>query len=544
VNRIVSSWLRFVVLAALGGAGVSWSACVTTEEGRRGPPDPRAALANMPSPQAPPLEVVSLPSSTSPLIDLRVVFRTGSADDPPGREGLTMLSARLMREATVDLDAQALATALFPMAAELSVQVDKDATVFVGRVHKDHAAVFVPLFLDVMLRPRLESGDFQRLKSEQRSALAARLRNGADEQLQREALEAALYDPAVVLQAAAGPEATTGHPYRHTPAGTVQGLDATTLDDVRAHIARVFTADRVVVGVGGAVTEGLVQTIRRAFSGLPSSSPVRATPVVPTRGPGAKLLVVEKPAAATAISVGFALPELSRQHPDYAALKLAETWWGEHRNLIGHLFHSMRETRGLNYGDYAYVEHFVQDGWSSLEQLNIPRRTQYFSMWIRPVQHDNRAFALRMAAWELEKFARAGIPNDEEFARVQAFVRGYWRSKEQEPMRRLGYALDQKLTQMPFDRAELRDRVARLTRAEVNAAIARHLRTSQITYVVVTDHAADLVKLLVEKLPSPARYAAPMSQVVQQEDAEIVAFDLGLDADDVTVVPSAALFER
>ncbi|MBM4283135.1 MAG: insulinase family protein, partial [Deltaproteobacteria bacterium] len=495
-------------------------------------------------PSSPAIKVVSTLSSTSPIVDVRVVFRAGSADDPAGREGLTRLSARLMAEATVDHDAAALAAALFPLAAELSVQVDKDATVFVGRVHKDHVAAFVPLFLDVLLRPRLDAGDFARLKDDARAEIMSTLRTGADEALQREALEAALYDPAVVLGDAAGPQATTGHPYRHTPTGTVQGLDAITLDDLRAHIGRVFTADRVVLGMGGAATAATTAALTAALQRLPATSPARAVPVLPARAGGAKLLVVQKPTGSTAISLGFALPTLSRSHPDYAALKLAETWFGEHRNLIGHLFHSMREVRGLNYGDYAYVEHFVQDGWSTLEQLNIPRRTQYFSLWIRPVQHDNKGFALRMAAWELQKFAAAGIPDDDSFRRVQSFVSGYWRSKEQEPMRRLGYAIDEALTGMPFDRAGLRHRVATLTRAEVNAAIARHLSTADLTYVVVTDSADALVDALVGDKPTPATYASPMSAAVQKEDAEIVAFDLGLTPKDVVVVPSSALFER
>mgnify|MGYP001569089412 FL=1 len=137
----------------------------------------------------------------------------------------------------------------------------------------------------------------------------------------------------------------------------------------------------------------MVAKLKRALEALPFSSGERA-PAPPPASPDANvLLIVDKPSAGTAISLGFPLADLSRTHPDYAALKLAETWFGEHRNLIGHLFDSMREKRGLNYGDYAYVEHFAQEGWSTYEQLNIPRRTQYFSIWNRPVQHNNRMFA-------------------------------------------------------------------------------------------------------------------------------------------------------
>ena len=516
-----------VVVAAVVGA------CVSTQQVTEGGPDPRAGLPPLhdPKKKASPaaLRSVLRLSDKDPIINVRVAFESGSADDPAGKEGLTALTVRLMREATVDKDAAALSDALFPLAAELSVQSDKDAVVFFGRCHKDHKDTFLRLFADVVTRPRLDPRDFARLKDDASSHLTSTLRANSDEALQREALEAVLY-PA-------------GHPYHHTPMGTVDGLASITLDDVNAHMARVLTQDRVVVGVGGGADDTFVAALTEALRVLPAHSVKRALPPAPPRIDGPKLLVVEKPSAGSAISLGFPL-SLSRAHPDYPALKLAETWFGEHRNLIGHLFHSMREVRGLNYGDYAYVEHFVQDGWSTLERTNVPRRTQYFSMWIRPVEHKNRLFALRMSAWELRRFVERGIPDDDSFQGVKSFVQGYWKSKEQDPMRRLGYAVDDVLTGMPFDRDGLRSRVQGLSRADVNAAIARHLQAKDTAFVVVTQDAAPLVKDLLAKTPSPIAYAGKVDPAVLKEDEEIVAFDLGLAADDISMVAPTALFQR
>ena len=92
----------------------------------------KSTLKNVPAP----IWVVEDRVAADPIVNLRVAFLVGSSADPPGLEGLTALTARLMAEATADLDAAALDDALFPMAAELSVQVDKDSTVFVGRVQR------------------------------------------------------------------------------------------------------------------------------------------------------------------------------------------------------------------------------------------------------------------------------------------------------------------------------------------------------------------------------------------------------------------------
>ena len=56
---------------------------------------------------------------------------------------------------------------------------------------------------------------------------------------------------------------------------------------------------------------------------------------------------------------------------------------------------TIRGKRELNYGDYSYIEDFIQEGMSTFEVPNNPRRQQYFSIWVRPVPGDKAAFALR-----------------------------------------------------------------------------------------------------------------------------------------------------
>ena len=526
-------------LAVLAFA-VGLSACVTTkriDDDRS--PDPRDDLPELSTDDAKNLEMArreklatSRPLTTvfelsplDPIVNVRIVFKAGSADDPAGKDGLAALTAKLMRQATEKLTASQLSDALFPWAAELDVQVDKDTIVFMGRAHQDHADAWARVLLDVVMHPRLDPKDFERVREEQKAYLESTLRTGNDEALQREALELAIYEAA--------------HPYGHTPTGTVKGLAAIKLDDVRAFMATNLTRDRVVLGVSGGASPKLVQRLQTELEALPFSSGDRVVPAVPVTPSASTATFIDKPAAGSAISVGFALPDLSRAHADYPAMKLAETWFGEHRNLIGHLFDSMREKRGLNYGDYAYVEHFQQEGWSTFERLNIPRRTQYFSIWIRPVEHKNRLFALRQTLWELDKFAKAGIPDDESFKRVQSFVQGYWRSKEQEPMRALGYRIDGVLTGMPSDRAGLRAAVTKLTRADVNAAIKRHLRANNLAIVVVTEDAAALVKDIQDKKASPLASSAPE---LAEENKVIETFDVGVANERLFIIQPSKLF--
>jgi len=61
---------------------------------------------------------------------------------------------------TQALSAAELNEALFPMAAELGVQSDKELTVFVARVHRDHLQKFLHIFSDVLVRPRFDPKEF------------------------------------------------------------------------------------------------------------------------------------------------------------------------------------------------------------------------------------------------------------------------------------------------------------------------------------------------------------------------------------------------
>ena len=528
------------------------AACVTTRTpDPDSSPDPRRALrqkkpelvrADDPVLGRAPRVVTQL-SQRDPLINVRVLFEAGSRDDPPGKEGLTALTAALMGEATEHLSSSQLRDALYPMAAETSVHVDKDVSVFVGRTHFDHADGFLSTFADLVLRPRFDPADFARLKAERISFLESTLRTSDDEKLQREALEVLIYDAPNVLGVPSATTSPVRHPYRHTPVGTVAGLQSITLDDVKAHAKAVFTRDRMVLGVGGGAPTALVDRLRAALDALPSSTAHRPALPPPVQPTATSMLVVDKPSAGTAISLGYAI-ELDRAHPDYAAMKLAETWFGEHRNMVGWLFNAMREQRGLNYGDYAYVEHFVQEGWSTYEKTNIGRPQQYFSIWIRPVEHGNRGFALRQAVYELRRFADRGIPDDAAFERVQKFVQGYWRSKEQSAMRRLGYAMDDAYYGTTADREALRAQVAKLTRADVNAAIRRHLRGDRLFVVVVTQDGGAFAQATLANAPTPPVYATPPAEAIAREDRDILATDLGLSPERVKVVKPDALFAR
>src|SRR6266511_1430937 len=104
------------------------------------------------------------------------------------------------------------------------------------------------------------------------------------------------------------------------------------------------------------------------------------------------MLMVEKQTRSVAYSIGFPI-EVRRGHPDFPALLLAQAYLGQHRSG-GRLHERLRQSRGLNYGDYAYIEYFPRGMFQFEPEPNIARWQQIFQVWIRPVEPATAHFTL------------------------------------------------------------------------------------------------------------------------------------------------------
>lgn len=524
----MTSTLRYCAGALLLSAVLS-SACKKKEE----PPPPSTVTAaplpklELPKPGAD-VQLVSMPTPARAIVSFRAQFKTGSIDDPKGREGLTALAARLLAEGgTQALSSSELASALFPMAAELAVDVSKETTTFTGRVHKDHLGKFLPLFLDVLSKPRYAPTELERLRADAIADIEKRLRTSDDESLGKEALDWLLYE---------------GHPYQHFVGGTVAGLRAITLADVRAHVAKHFTRARLVFGLAGGFDAALEDRVRQGLAALPAGQGGRVA-LPPPPAQKTRVLIVDRPdASATALSLGHPVT-LSRRDADYPAAFVARSIFGEHRQIFGRLFQTLREKRGLNYGDYAYIEHFEQQGWSTMPKPNVARRQQTFSIWIRPVEHAHALFALRGALYEAERLVKDGV-TAQELDRARGFLAGYTLMWEQTDTRRLGFALDDQFYGSPPWLDNIRRALPALTVDALNAAVRKHIAPGKLKVVIVTRDGAKLAAALTEGKPSPITYASPKGPAILEEDKKLAAHPLRFSKDEVRVVPVGQLFER
>jgi zinc protease len=489
---------------------------------------PPPVASAQPATQEAGVPLVAMREKTSRVVSFRVVFAAGSSDDPKGKEGVTSLAADMTAgSGTKELDFTALTKKLYPFSAEISSSTDRDMTVFEAEVPEQSLTEFYPLLRDVLLSPRMDEESFNRLKSRAQSALGDDLRGANDEELGKEMLQATLYD---------------GHPYGHPSVGTETGLASITLADVQAQRANVFCKERVTVGIAGGFPEGFDATFARDLAKLPACKGPRAELPAPKKSSGLKVVIVDKPTAdATAVSIGFPT-DMTRASDDYPAVFFFASYLGLHRQSSGVLYQQLRESRGFNYGDYAYAEYYAQEGWERQPRANIARRQQIVSLWLRPLKPANALFGVRGALYFYRKYLSEGV-SESELARYRAFTSRYFALEQQTESRRLGYAIDDLAygLKQPW-LTRMRAAWQSLDAAKLKAIVAKRLTGNDLTIVLVAKDAAALKKRLLDGKPTPPTYDAPKPKSVTDVDKEIEKLPLGLKDEDITIVPISATF--
>ena len=336
---------------------------------------------------------VLLEVPTDPTVSFSLWFKFGSIHDPAGKEGLAALTGSMVAAgATEKHSYPEILDKLYPLASSYEVRVDKEMTTITGRAHVDNLDLFVELLTDAVLSPAFEQGDFDRHKSNQLNGLKTQLRFADDEELGKAALRDFIYR-----------DTANAHPV----AGTVTGVESLTLEDVKGFYNRHFNKNNVTLGLGGGFDQALVERLQASLSQLPDGEPSGAVAIEPAAIEGRRVRLVQKPGADASISFGFPI-DLKRGERELYALWVANSWMGEHRNTSSHLFQVIRELRGLNYGDYSYIEAFPEGGRRQMPPVNVARRHQIFEVWIRTLPNSQAIFALRAALREVEKLVENG----------------------------------------------------------------------------------------------------------------------------------------
>jgi zinc protease len=486
---------------------------------------PAAAQPTKSAASGSPIEVVALPNVSSPLVAVRLQFDVGSIHDPAGKEGLATLTALMIGQAgTQKRSYTDLLEALYPMAASIDASTGREVTVLGGTVHRDKLADYTALLEEALLKPGFSQEDFDRNKEQLTAALTNSLRSN-DELMGLEMIQQQIFK---------------GHPYGHASIGTVAGLQSITLDDVKRFYREHYTQANLMLGVAGGYPGDYIVRLEKDLSALPPGQKGR-TPLPPApKVAGHNFTLIEKETGAVGINFGYPLP-INRADADYYPLMVANSFLGEHRTFHGRLMNSLRGDRGLNYGDYSYIEYWANPPFTSTPSPNVPRREQYFSVWIRPVVPTDAQFALRAGLYEVQRLRDQGM-TQEDLNITRDFLINYSKLWAQSLGDRLGFHMDSRFYGTPYYIDEIEARLKKLTVADVNAAIKKYLSTDNYEAVFVTANAQQLKDTLQKDEPSPKTYNSQVDAKVLEADKTIQS--LKVQPTRIEIVPVAQVFQK
>ena len=493
-------------------------------------------------------QVVELKQPNSSKIVVKFMFKNGSVCDPQGKEGLTYTTSQVINQGgTSELTFSDIQDKIYPMAASYFSTVDKEVTIFTFLFHKDWLEQFYPIMIGLITNPSLNQADFDRVKNNQQAYVDQVIRASSDEEYSKKGLEDFLF---------------RGTNYQHMVEGKSASVAAITLDDVKNHYKNFFTKNNLMIGIAGNYPDSFLEKLKSDIEKLPDTKPAIPTSPVVKMPDGIEVEIISKEGAfGSVIFTGYPL-SITRADDEFAALMVANSYLGEHRKSYAKLYQVIREQRSMNYGDYSYIEWYHNGGGNMVPPSGVPRQSNYFALWIRPVQIAKQLkmqyeelkdvnvghahFALRMALREMDKMIKNGL-SEEDFEATRAFLKSYIRLYIKSPDQQLGYLMDSKMYGRENYIEELSELLSDLTLEDVNNAIKKYMQIDNMKITIVTDvsEAQPLAESLKNNTISPMTYSnlvkAGLSEDILSEDAATENFKLNVK--NVSVVDSKDTFK-
>ncbi len=282
---------------------------------------------------------------TAPVISMSFAFDGGSAQDPAGKEGLAQITASLLDQGAGPYNAAQFKSRQEDIAVRLSFGMSVDRFGGTVRMLRTYREESVDLLRLALTEPRFDADAIQRVQRQFVSGL--KQAEQSPNSVATRTLMRAMFGQ---------------HPYGRPADGTIAGIEAVTVDDLKMQVRRQFARDRLKLAIVGDLTPAeAVGLVDRAFGQLPATTgPADASPWTPGPGhPGGRTIVVERPVPQSVVLI--ATPAIKRDDPDwYAATVMNHVLGGG--GFSGRLMNEVREKRGLAYGAYSRLSPWRQAG--------------------------------------------------------------------------------------------------------------------------------------------------------------------------------------
>ncbi|VVP28802.1 M16 family metallopeptidase [Pseudomonas fluorescens] len=388
-------------------------------------------------------KVLFIRTTELPMFDLQVSFTAGSARDS-SLPGLAATTLRMLIEGVPGKDFPAIVQTFDDLGAQLDLSIEHERVTLSLRSlsNAQKSAPALQLITQMLGESLLTDDALKKVKKALKDRIASASRD--DDKLAEDLVRKLL---------------APNSPYSVPLYGTNEGLAAITRTDVEQFHQRFYTASHAQITLVGDLTLAQAKAISLQISNALPVMPMGGTPPppMPVQTADGTDLTRHEERPLTQTHLKLAQRSVSRQHPDYAALYVANLIFGG--TPSSRLMSELREKRGLVYNVHAENSNWATAGVMtislqvspSLSQATLALIRSMFSDYLRdgPTQQELDQIKIRLA----NSRALQSASNGQILARLEAINQH----------------------DLPLDLDYTVQQIQRLTLKQVHEAMKRHL---------------------------------------------------------------------
>jgi zinc protease len=269
-----------------------------------------------------------------PLVQVTLLLKSGSSDDPAGKYGLASLTAAMLDEGAGSRSALEVADEIDFLGANLGTSSSFDASAVRLGVPVARLSQALSVMADVALRPTFPDAELERVRQERLTDLL----QARD--------DAATVAPMAFARQLFGPS----HRYGTGAMGTATTIKGLTISDLKSfHAVAYQPANATLIVVGDLTADSVIPQLEKQFGSWRAGSTAPGHTTVPMAPQPAQrqIVLVDMPGAEQSqVRIGWV--GVPRSAPDYFPLQVLNTILGG--SFTSRLNQNLRETHGYSYG--------------------------------------------------------------------------------------------------------------------------------------------------------------------------------------------------
>lgn len=290
------------------------------------------------------MELYGIESHELPLVQFSIRLKGGQLLETPDKAGVSKLLADMMMEGTQDMAPEELEEAIGQLGAKITINSSSEfITISANCLSRNYNQVLA-LVEKIILQPRWDAGEFDRIKQ---SAISN------------------------IVQREANPNAIAGnvfykmlygdkHILSYPGTGTVASVEKITMDDLKDYYNKAFSSSAASFHIAGNITKDEAIKSLRSFEKNWKAKDV-TIPVYQAakQGDKASVYFIDVPNSKQSVIMVGSLA-VSRNNADYFPISLVNYKLGDGSG--SKLFEVLRLEKGYTYGAYSFIMPRVTEG--------------------------------------------------------------------------------------------------------------------------------------------------------------------------------------